>query len=196
MNGKSRIVSAGIAVLALGSICSASPINGSDPFAGFGASQNGADLSVSTIITDSAALTSGAGLGDFSPIPEFANFGPSTLNLTNFAAFTLNNAIYGSFATTSGSIITQTPDFLDVVLDGLYTPGPGLAAGLDPTVSSLRISINVSGGSLSEAITLNSPALQSQSNVPEPGTGVLLLLGGSLTLLGMFSRRFRSGRSQ
>ncbi len=196
MNCKSRIVSAGIAVLALGSICSAGTINGSDPLAGFGASQNGADLSVSTIITDSAGLTSGAGFGDYSPVPEFANFGPSTLNLTNFASFTLSNASFGSFATTSGSIITQQADFLDVLLDGLYTPGPGLAAGLDPTVSSLRISINMSGNSLSEAITLNSPAAQPQGTVPEPGTGGLLMMGGSLTLLGLFTRRFGFGRRQ
>jgi hypothetical protein len=183
---------AGVAVLALNSVCSASPINGSLPLSGNTVTQNGANLLVSTTISDASTLTSGPGAGDYSPIPLSTSYGPATLNLNNFTTFSLSNATFGSFATTSGLIVTQTASFLDVFLLGTYTPGAGLP-GKDPTPSSLRISVNQSGTSLSEAISLNSPALPSPG-VPEPGT--LIMLGVPLVGLGLYGRRFRLGSSK
>ncbi|MBM3223083.1 MAG: PEP-CTERM sorting domain-containing protein [Candidatus Tectomicrobia bacterium] len=76
-----------------------------------------------------------------------------------------------------------------IAYEGIFTPGP-LLAGFDPSPSSLRISINQSDASLSQAITLNSPPLPPPpvTVVPEPGTWVLMLTG-ALGLLGYRWRR-------
>ncbi|MBM3225909.1 MAG: PEP-CTERM sorting domain-containing protein [Candidatus Tectomicrobia bacterium] len=159
------------------------------PLIGLGTAQNGTDLAVSTIITTTDTLTSGAGVGDYSPIPPLASFGPATLDLTDLAAFALSNVGFGSFDAGAGSfVVSQSPNFLDVFLLGVFTPGPGLAAGLDPTPTSLRISLNQSGASISMAITLNTPPAPPNNQVPEPGTWVLMSIG-TLGLLGYGWRR-------
>jgi hypothetical protein len=143
-------------------------------------------LSVSTLISGSDTIVSSPGAGDYSVVPLFTDFGPATLDTTDLDAFTISNATYGSFGgVTTGEILTQNANFLDVYLVGTFNPGSGLAVGLDPTLSSLRISINQSGSSLSEAITLSSPP--AGTGVPEPAT--FALLGGSLAALGLYRRK-------
>jgi hypothetical protein len=161
----------------------AAQLNGSLALAGFGVSENGPTVGTSTQFTASFYATSGAGFGDYAPIPLLTSFGSATLDLASFATFALSNATYGSFATTSGSVVQHNANFLDVLLLGVYSPGPGLP-GFDPTPASLRISINQSGESIAAAATLNSPP------VPEPGT--LLLLGSGLVGLVVSRRRLAS----
>lgn len=158
----------------------ATSLNGSLSLAGFGMTENGPTVGTSTTFTASFYATSGSGLGDFAPIPLFTSFGPATLDLASFPSFALSNALYGSLAVASGSVVHHTSNFLDVLLLGTFTPGPGLP-GFDPTLVSLRISINQSGDSIAAAATLNSPP------VPEPGT--LLLLGSGLVGLVVSRRR-------
>jgi hypothetical protein len=111
----------------------------------------------------------------YAPVVLLSSFGPHVLDLSSLpalaASFSISNASYGSFAAASAVIVQRTANFLDVFLLGTFTPGPGIP-GAVASPTSLRISVNQSGESLSEAITLNSPP----ATIPEPAT--LALFGG------------------
>jgi hypothetical protein len=155
-------------------------LSGSLPLAGVGVSENGGDLQSSTIISSVKSVTIGPGTGSYSPIGLLTDFGATTLDKSNLTSFTINNATWGNFTTTSGMIVTQTPSFLDVLLQGEFNPGPGLA-GFMPTPTTLRVSYNKSGSSISEAITLHSTP--SSIVLPELSTLTSLGIGTALVWL-------------
>ena len=175
----------GLAAISLAGSAGAVQLTGSLPLSGFGATQDGANLSLSTTITDAFSLTNGVGAGDYLPIPLGTNFTTTPMTLANPVNFTISNPVYGSFAPTSFNIVTSSASNYDVELFGNYNPGPGLV-GFTTTSGELRISINQSGSSLSEAITLSTPA--ANANVPEPGS-VAMLIAGGLTGTGFLVRR-------
>src|SRR3974377_268978 len=111
------------------SVGQASLIVGSLPLNGGTGAQNGANLSVSTMITAVMTLNLSLGSGDYAFIPVGTNFGSTTLNYTSHAtpgAFSCSNAVFGSCAATndpSNQIITKTANFLDVFIVGIFTPG-------------------------------------------------------------------------
>ncbi len=182
------IAPAALLLLATG-VIQAIPINGSLPLNGGGLTQNSTDLSLSTLISSTSVTNLSVGSGSYAFIPVLTNFGGATLDLNNLASFSFSSTVWGSFAATvnpSNQIVQRTANFLDVFIIGNFTPGtnPGWA-GFDTTNSSLRFSINQSGSSISEAITLNSPALP-PPGVPEPAT--MALLGVGLVGLGLFGR--------
>jgi hypothetical protein len=182
------IAPAALLLLATG-VIQAIPINGSLPLNGGGLTQNSTDLSLSTLISSTSVTNLSLGSGSYAFIPVLTNFGGATLDLNNLASFSFSSTVWGSFAATvnpSNQIVQRTANFLDVFIIGNFTPGtnPGWA-GFDTTNSSLRFSINQSGSSISEAITLNSPALP-PPGVPEPAT--MALLGIGLVGLGLFGR--------
>jgi hypothetical protein len=183
------VLSVAVAILATGSISHAVPIDGSLPLVGIGPVQDGANLAVSTTITTLDTITSGVGTADYAPVPIGTSFGAHLVDLTNLNVFSISNATFGSFVASSGLIIQQTPSFLDVFYVGTFTPGPGLAATLDPSPTSLRVSINQSGASIAESITLASPPVP-PTDIPEPGTW-LLLATGTIGLLGYAWQRKR-----
>uniref|UniRef100_Q01RG6 Ice-binding protein C-terminal domain-containing protein n=1 Tax=Solibacter usitatus (strain Ellin6076) TaxID=234267 RepID=Q01RG6_SOLUE len=182
-----------IAMLVLASVTHASPINGSLPLNGGNLTQNGTDLSLSTMISATLTTNLSTGSGDYAFIPFGTNFGPTTLNYTSNATlstFTFGNAVWGTFvasANPANEVVQKTANFLDVFIIGTFTPGTNAGwAGKDPTQSSLRFSINQSGSSISEAITLNSPATPPPA-VPEPQT--MALIGSALAGLAFVSRK-------
>jgi hypothetical protein len=174
----------------------ANPIIGSLPLNGGGLTQNGSDLSVSTMIMSGLLTTLSLGAGDYAFIPIGTNFGPATLNYTSsttLSSFSFTSAVWGSFvasANPSNEIIDKTAGFLDVFITGTFTPGSNAGwAGKDPTPASVRFSVNQSGSSLSEAITLSSPpAVPQQLAVPEPAT--MALIGTALIGLALLTRRY------
>lgn len=176
----SNVIAAG-AILALSATgAQAVGIVGSLALAGINVTQNGANLGASTSVSAQFSVVTSPGSGSYAPIPLFANFGSATVNLASPATgfgFSLSNASYGSFTPISGTIVSQTSEFLDVFIIGTFTPGPGLAPADEATPTTLRISVNQSGSSLSEAITLNSPYVPPTPGVPDsaPTLGLAVL---------------------
>jgi hypothetical protein len=158
------------------------PLQGSLALVGFQVHQDKANLALSTHLTGQFMLTANTGTGAFTAIPLFTVFTPTTLDLNNLPAFSFTNASWGTFVANQPSfanqLVQRTTNFLELLMDGTFTPGPALLA-LHPYGASeeiLRLSINQSGESLAEAVTLNSPP-----EAPEPGT--LVLLGSGLVVL-------------
>ena len=185
MQNTLRRLALAAALVMLASTGHALPLmDGSLSLAGVAVTQNGANLAVSTLVTAADTIVVGPGVGDYAPVALFSSFGPHALDLSNLvalaAAFSLSNPTYGSYAASSAVIVQQLPDFLDIYIVGTFTPAIGGPLDVfDPTPTALRISVNQSGKSEAEAVTLNS--------VPEPVA--LTLLGIGLTGAAMARRR-------
>jgi hypothetical protein len=175
-------------ILSQASSAQAGNITGSLSLFGYnGVTENGADLSTSTTITASQVLTAETGHNDYSPIGGLVSFGgPIVLDLTTLSLTTLSNATYGTFTASSVQIISQNATFLDVYVLGTFTPASGLSGSLTPSLSSLAISVNKNGTSLSEGLTLSTPPVA----VPEPTSLVMSATGVALCgLIAGISRR-------
>jgi hypothetical protein len=167
------------ALLTLASVSAqAATIQGSLSLSGFQVTQNGADLSTSTLVFATATKYAGTATGDFSPINASAtpDFSGNTIILANLNSFSFASALFGSFnvvgAGSGATILAHTSTLLDIFFVGTYTPGTGLSpatAGL----ASARVTINMNGGALSEAITLQAPP----ATVPEPASIAMAGLG-------------------
>jgi hypothetical protein len=154
-------------ILSQASSAQAGNITGSLSLFGYnGVTENGADLSTSTTITASQVLTAETGHNDYSPIGGLVSFGgPIVLDLTTLSLTTLSNATYGTFTASSVQIISQNATFLDVYVLGTFTPASGLSGSLTPSLSSLAISVNKNGTSLSEGLVEEELSLASRSLV-------------------------------
>jgi hypothetical protein len=170
----------------------AGQISGSIPLTGFGATQDGTDLSLSTFVDATKIQIAGTGTGDFAFIvTDFLN--PVQLTFATIATgggFAFSDTVNGSFVATSGVFTTHTASNIDAFLLGVYTPGTGFSASpcnvCVPTNALLHISINQTGSAIAEAITLTSPA-DSLPTTPEPAT--LTLFGSALVGLGLAGRK-------
>jgi len=176
--------------LAFATSAQAASINGSFALAGIGVTQNGADLSVSTLINMTDTITTSGGAGDFAPIPLLTSFGAVTLNLASLVDlannFSLFNATYGDFDADTAVIVQRTANFLDIYFEGMYNPGAGLGnPALVASPASVRVSVNQNGVSLSSALTVASPP----AGIPEPSTVSFLALGCAAIGFGALRRR-------
>ena len=184
---------AGLGLSLLGTTANAQQLNGSLPFALFGNTLvGGTDLSNSTSITTSFAITSGVGTGSYSPIPTGTTYATTALTFANPDTFTITNATYGAFTGSTFTVVTSTANNYDVELFGTYTPGPGLQP-FSPTNGELRLSFTQTGASVSGSGTLSTPAFDTPP-VPEPGS-VALLVGMGVTGAGFLTRRRMARKS-
>lgn len=193
---KSRIMFSMALLIAASTTASAAGLNGSFGFTGLNATKNGANLSNSTIFTFTNYLVTSNGAGDFSGVTTGTFFnGPNppavtgVLDITSpvtMAGFSITNPSFGTFVASNSAfnaILYQTTNFLDIQLVGMFTPA-GTLSGFSPTPTDVRVSINLSGSSVSAAFTLTSP-----THVPEPSTYALGMV--STLVLGAYARRRR-----
>lgn len=164
-----RFLASALLLLVCGGVVEAADLSGDLSLTGRNVTQNGADLSVSTLISATSLLVTSPGTGDYSIInfpTEFNNGSLVTLDLNNLGGFTFSNSGFGTFVANGlgNQVLQRSSSFLLVYLRGMFTPSGSLAS-FSPTDTSLRISINQNGSSVSEALSLSSPAV-----VPEPST--------------------------
>lgn len=193
---KSRILFSLALLIAASTTATAAGLNGSFAFTGLNATKNGADLSNSTIFTFTNYLVTSNGAGNFSGVTTGTFFnGPNppavtgVLNITSAATmsgFSITNPSFGTFVASNtpfNMILSQSSNFLDIQLVGMFTPS-GTLGSFTPTPADIRVSLNLSGSSVSGAFTLTAP-----TNVPEPSTYALGMV--STLVLGAYARRRR-----
>jgi hypothetical protein len=170
-------------LLTASSVLQASEITGSLAFGVVGLTQNGSDLSTSTMFTAVSTRTQDLGHGDFSVVPLSSVFSGFNLDLTTISSgggFTFSNSSFGDFAASSGSIITQMPMFLNVNLIGTYTPA-GMLSGFGPSMADVHLSFTMTGTALSGSYTL--------TTLPIPEGGTITLLGSGVLAFAAVLRR-------
>ena len=166
--------------------CVADAIHGSIPFVGIGAHENGSNPQTSTMFTDTETVTSDVGTGNFAVVPvgtDFSNFTLALTSLKTGGTFALSNPLYGMFDATSGMVVHLHPNFIDVALSGVYTPGLGLGPGLDPTPAQLNLSFTSTGDALSGSMTM--------ATTPTPELATITLFGSVLLPVGFVAVRKR-----
>lgn len=154
----------------------AAPITGTLGATAIDLLMDGADLSVSLLVSGESLISTAT--GDLSPIPAGTSFGPLTLDLDDLVGgFSFGAAGFGSFVPASASLVSRTADLLVVSFAGLFTPGAGLG-GLDPTAVRIDVTISSSGaeGDALDGIVSMRPT--ATPPVPEPALWTLMALGG------------------
>jgi hypothetical protein len=184
-----RVLLAGALLALVSAPAHAADIIGGLSLAGVQVSQDSTDLLLSNVISSAETQATSSGSGDLAGVPVLPAqggptfFGANTITLTDAASgfgFAFSNTTYGSFTGESGMIVQRSANFLDLYILGTLTKGS--VSGL----ASARISINLSGADLSEAITVHAPPL----TIPEPTS--VVMAGISLAAAGFVGLRKRA----
>jgi hypothetical protein len=185
-------------LLALSTAGVAGPIVGSQPLGSSGVSDDlggglGDILLASAFTT--ATYIGNPGTGDFSayPLSFIANGDNTQMDVSagpGASSFTISDLVWGTFTATT--LVYDTPGIHARAFGflGNFTPGSSGAypAGVTSDTASLIVTLNQSGGagnSISESLTLNTPA--ADLGAPEPAT--MSLFGGALVGLGLLGRK-------
>ena len=181
-------------VLACAPLAQAADLAGDLSMTGRNVTQDGADLAVSSLIKATGMLVTSPGTGDYSGIDfptEFKNGSFVTLDLNNLSGFTFSNSSFGTFVAngTGNQILQRSASVLLVYLRGTFTPSGSLSS-FSPTDTSVRLSINQNGSSISEALSLTSPAV-----VPEPSTWALAALSAGTLAWASRRRKARTAKA-
>jgi len=169
-----------LAIAALSAMTASADTIGSLVIGTTGATLDGTNLADSNVFTPTLIFT-GTGLGDFAGVPLLTPITGGVIDLTGGTPFVLTFGAYGTFTATSGNVVSQTSDFLDVFILGNYVGDGVNIASSGP--ASVRISLTQSGNSVSYSGTLEAPP----AAIPEPST--YALIGGSLAGLAFLRRR-------
>ena len=130
-------------------------------------------------------LISTVGYGDFSGL-SVQIFGPQTIDLTSPTSLSFGNATFGTFSSTSISVISQSSSSVDIYVLGNYIAGTFGGTLSDSGPASFHITFGqtpAGTGSLNDSAGLSIPP----EPVPEPTTMAFAALGGASLLL--FRRR-------
>jgi len=147
-------------------VCSAGAITGDLSISAIAVTEDGTNLSNSTVIGIGGSISTSAD-GDYAAIINGTQFGNTSLYLKFFEAFSLVDNHGDGFFAGGGSIIVQTPTELQADLIGVFVPGTTYTQGFDTTPASVLVTVIQNGTSLSESFVLTSPAT---SGTPEPST--------------------------
>lgn len=129
---------------------------------------------------ESLATTDNAS-GVFMGLP-IQSFGTVSFDTTIGNSLHIADGEFGSFASHSITVINNTPGFLNLLLQGMWTPG-SFEGGSVPSPADFRISFTqspVATGEISFSGTMSTAAV-----LPEPSTGLLFLTGAGLLLIGV-----------
>ncbi|WP_165246092.1 PEP-CTERM sorting domain-containing protein [Paludisphaera soli] len=191
-----RMLLAGVVLAVATSSVKAAEVNGQLVIGVLGPiTSTGTDLSSPTAVISLPTIqATQAGTGDFSAITAGTTIDPTgaSIDVALAAAgfgFALSDG-NGTFVADLGVIVTQNANFLNLYVEGLYSPA-GVVTG-DPGRASLNISLTFTpnasgtGGVYSFSGTLNAPPTPI---IPEPSS--IALAGIGLASAGLFGLRKR-----
>jgi hypothetical protein len=133
------------------------------------------NLNTSTIFTIAQFVSTTSQTGIFAGMPR-QFFSPFTFDITNPASLTFGNSVFGTFASTAITVVTNIAGFLNISALGVWTPGTfgGVTGG--PFLSTLTFTFTQDPAH-SGAIGASATFATTSTVIPEPPSIVMGLTG-------------------
>ena len=135
-----------------------------------------------------ATVFGNPGTGDFGTVPYFMILTPEDwlIDISDLSGLTLGTEEFGTFTSTIGNVVSRSPEFVNVELNGLFE-----RASFDDTAATLHFAMTKTGQSVSWSGTLAVGMDSGTGNVvPEPNSGIVAAMG--LLSLFVLTRRQRN----
>ena len=135
-----------------------------------------------------ATVFGNPGTGDFGTVPYFMILTPEDwlIDISDLSGLTLGTEEFGTFTSTTGNVVSRSPEFVNVELNGLFE-----RAAFDDTAATLHFAMTKTGQSVSWSGTLAVGMDSGTGNVvPEPNSGIVAAMG--LLSLFVLTRRQRN----
>lgn len=140
------------------------------------------DINTSTVFTLESLATTDNASGVFAGLPV-QSFGVVVFDTTVPTSLHITDGEFGKFVSSSISVVTNTPGFLNLFLKGTWTPGTFMGSSGGPSPADFRISFTQSPTALGE-ISFSGTMSTALAVVPEPPSAVLFLTGAGLIVVG------------